>query len=140
MMNQETISQEERQLALLVRTTLHTATTPSPGQLATLMPPVPPQKAPLASWSRQWVALAASLLLLLGSLGTFFVHQQSWLAPITPTYLAVTATQTNVPTSTLANTNTGQQALPRQTVAALPLVQPVIVVTPAPNPTPILDN
>lgn len=140
MMKPEIDSFEDPQLAHLVRATLQTATQPTPGQLASLMPPAPSRRTLWGAWSRQWVALAASLLLLLGSLGAFYTQQQSWLPATTPTYLSVTATHTNTPTATVVDFGRDLFLQPRQTIAAAPAVEPVLRATPAPNPAPNIDN
>ncbi|MEZ4646750.1 MAG: hypothetical protein R3E31_29160 [Chloroflexota bacterium] len=141
MMNQDFLTQDEMQIAQMVRATIHAATQPTPGQLAALMPPPPVQtKTAVPVWTRQWAALAACILLLVGSLGLYFARQNyGGYGPALPTQLAVTATMTNIPTSTIAQNDGIEEDTGAATaVATQPaLFAPAIKATPAPNPTPI---
>lgn len=140
MINQEFLTQDEMQMAQMVRATIHAATQPVPGQLPALMP-APPVAAAAAVpiWTRQWAAVAACVFLLLGSLGLYHIRQNDGgYGPITPTMLAVTATMTNAPTSTIAQTDgAGREGRVATAVATQPALAPSLSTTPAPNPTPI---
>lgn len=126
-------SDDDLQLAQLVRTTLQAATQPAPGQLRALMPP-PPKVAGMLRWQRQWAVAVTCICLALLGLSTAWLAGSGW--QVAPPPLAATATHTNVPTSTLAETTVGTAHAPRETAVATRAAS-AATATPAPNPTPI---
>lgn len=142
MINQELLTNEETQIAQMVRVTIQAATQPAPGQLQKLMPTPPHPKSvaqPWHAWQRQLAAVATCVFLLLSGLSVYYARQNyGGYTTTAPTLVSVTATTTNEPTSTIAQTNENRQTQLIQTaVATHPSLAPAIISTPSPNPTPI---
>lgn len=141
----------ERELGQMVRFTLQTATQPTNGRLAHLMPAIPTQKQrrsfTMMGWQRQLAVVTMLVMILMGSMGVWNGRSQNiWGVP-SPTTLAATATSTKDATATIAQQQTTQAeetvAAERLTVTAVAspprkaTAQAYITATPAPQPTPV---
>jgi anti-sigma factor RsiW len=136
--------QQETQLTEMARSTLQIASRPDSRRLRQLMPPVPKQHESWWSriwqgpmWHKQLVPLGLLLILLFGAWGMWQSGQNSVWASPSPTFLAATATMTDVPTATIVETETAQEGMAPLTAVATVPKQPAAVITPAPNPTPV---
>lgn len=122
------ISEDEQQLAGLVRSTLQAATKPDHGRLAQLRPAIPvrPQTR-WGMWQKQGAVICAVLVVCLSLLGVYQLKQGQNGGLFMPTFTAVTATFTSEPTATNPATSTAVAGaplwvtpLPPTPVAALP--------------------
>lgn len=134
--------QQESAVGQLVRSSLAAATQP-PANLRQFMPSITPklglwEKVGFSlSWRRQLAPLTLILLLFIGSLAFNLLEQRGvWVNP-SPTALAVTATLTDEPTSTLTETRAEQTMKIIPTAVSTVPSHPDNTATPAPNPTPI---
>ena len=141
-MNQQQIDDE--QIRRLVHNTLHTATQPSSLRLAQLRPAIPQRPLPRwqVYWQRQLAPVALLIFVLLG-VGFHFSQQSGWAISPSPTALSITATTTEKPTATIAQTETTHQTAPQQTIVATIVARPTLNITPvraAPTPVAALPN
>lgn len=102
-----------------------------------LMPPIRRRRSAWRFiWERQFATVGLFILLLLGGWGIWQTHQRLiWINP-SPTTLAATATMTEVPEVTMANTEPAHGGRTLFTAVATAPTQPLFVATPAPIPTP----
>ncbi|MCP4420949.1 MAG: hypothetical protein GY805_30430, partial [Chloroflexi bacterium] len=123
---------QERQVEYLLKQTLRQASHIDNGRLAQLMPTIPTKK-PKPRWGMAWqrqLAMATILFLLLFAGWQWHNNSQPTLWPTQPTFVAVTATMTNTPAPTEAQTMPTETAVAKQTNESA-------IITPAPPPTPI---
>ena len=140
--------QRESQVGVVVQRTLAAVAEAAPARLRQLRPALPARPGGLPfwrfTWPRQLAPLTLLLIVLLGSLSLhLFYRQPAWSSP-SPTFLAVTATMTDEPTTTTQAAGTrGVQAAAlwvETAAAATPhhlAGHLATVVTPAPVATPV---
>ncbi len=131
--------QQELQLVQEVKSTLFNAARPKPSQLVSLMPDFPSRRFSLskALWQKQFAPIALLFIFILGGWGLWQNAKSSiWVDP-SPTTLQVTATMTDIPTSTTTQTKTVGKIFPLNSRATTTPLQPEAGVTPVPNPAPI---
>jgi anti-sigma factor RsiW len=128
---------EESKLSLVVRSTVQSMAWPDASQLRQLMPDVTKRMSTWQYiWQRQLAPAALFLVLLIGGFGMWQLNQSSIWANPSPTFLAATATQTDVPTATIAQTQLAQEEGPVHTAVANSPQQPAAAITPGPRSTP----
>lgn len=108
--------QREQQIGRAVKETVQAATRPAAGRLEQLMPAVPTRRTGLIfgqAWQRQVAALCVTLILLVSSAGLYTMSYRPLQQPSrrystpsfdVPSSIATTATVTNEPIATLAQT------------------------------------
>ena len=133
----EAVLASEQAVGHLLRQTVHEVTQPSNGTLRQLMPAIPGKQSHQwvfnRPWQRQLASVGMLLILLLGGMGWYESNRSSSMGPV-PTFIAITATYTNEPTTTATTTQATAEPV-ITAVSANP--EPAYSATPPPNPTPI---
>lgn len=127
---------QESKLALAVRATLDSVSRPEGRRLRQLMPPPPKRQRGLRTLAlqEQFAPVVLLVILLLGSWGLWRMDQQQiWVNP-SPTFLSATATMTDVPTATLAQTATAEDGVKARAIVVTAPARPLVVTTPVPKP------
>jgi anti-sigma factor RsiW len=129
----------ERQIGTTIRSSI--ARIPQPGRrrFQELMPPAPSRRQIRwrIAWQKQLAPVFLGLIVLLGSWGLWQTGRNSDWTRSRDDWMVVTATMTDVPTATLAQTETAHSGRSFITLATLVPVSYDVAAAPAPKPTPI---
>jgi anti-sigma factor RsiW len=131
--------QRESQIGATIHSSIVSIPQANRRRLQELMPPVPTRRQIRwrLAWQKQLAPISLGLIVLLGSWGLWQSGRSSAWSRSENNLIVVTATMTDVPTATLAQTETAHSGRSMIRLATLVPVHYDVLATPAPIPTPI---